>query len=30
MTLLHSEVSIVDSNVSNVTGSEAAKVLPEI
>ena len=25
-----SEVSIGDSNCSNVTGSEAAKVLPEI
>ena len=30
ITLLDSEVSIVDSNVSNITGSEAAKVLPEI
>ena len=30
ITLLDSEVPIVDSNWGNVTGSEAAKVLPEI
>ena len=30
ITLLDSEVSIVNSNCCNITGSETAKVLPEL